>query len=229
MTKSRNLLPKRVFWTKAQIALLREHYPHKRTADLVAIVGRDIKSMWSKAKTLGLKKTFEYLSSEASGRLMKEGHRGVETRFKKGQVPFNKGKKGVNYPGMKATQFKKGERTGIAVELYKPIGTERISKDGYLQRKINDDFPPQKRWRAVHILIWEEVNGPLPKGHAIVFKDGNIKNIVLDNLECISRADLMRRNTYHQYPKEIALLIQLKGVLTRKINRREKDDRNATE
>lgn len=34
----------------------------------------------------------------------------------------------------------------------------------------------------------------------------------------------MRRNSYHtRYPKEIGLVIQLKGALQRQINKRERD------
>lgn len=108
------------------------------------------------------------------------------------------------------------------MENYKPIGTERISKDGYLERKIHDGMPFQSRWRAVHIVRWEEINGPLPKGHALVFRDGNKANTDPSNMELISRADLMRRNTVHNLPKELAEVIQLKGALQRQINKRGK-------
>lgn len=45
-----------------------------------------------------------------------------------------------------------------------------------------------------------------------------LDEITLDRVECISLAENMRRNSYHNYPKEIALAIQLRGVLNRKIN-----------
>jgi hypothetical protein len=121
---------------------------------------------------------------------------------------------------MRETQFKKGVRQGVAVRLYKPIGTERISKDGYLERKINDELPPQRRWRAVHLVVWEAAHGPLPKGHVIVFKNGNKRDIRLENLECISRAALMVRNSVHNLPKPLAQAVQLLGALRRKINRK---------
>ena len=77
-----------------------------------------------------------------------------------------------------------------------------------------------RRWRAVHILLWEAAHGPLPKGHAIVFKDGDKRHIELDNLQLVTRAELMSRNTMHNYGPEIARVIQLKGAITRQINRR---------
>lgn len=139
--------------------------------------------------------------------------------FKKGNLPWNKGTSYVAGGRSAETRFKPGTRQGKAADLYRPIGTERISKDGYLERKINDDMPFQKRWRAVHILNWEAENGPLPKGYALRFKDGDKVNVGTDNLELISRADLMRKNTIHQYPKEIAQLVQLRGAITRQINK----------
>ena len=72
---------------------------------------------------------------------------------------------------------------------------------------------------AVHHLVWAEHYGPVPAGHAIVFRDGNKNNFNIENLECVSRAELMRRNTVHRYPKEIALAVQLRGALNRKLNR----------
>jgi len=224
MTKSRNLRPPRLFWTPEQLALLREHYPHRRTCTLEAIIGRDVHSIYAKASQLGLKKSAAFLASPASGRTT--GHQGIGTRFTRGHQAWNKGTRYL--PGGRAaeTQFKKGHRGGRALEVYKPIGAERISKDGYLQRKINNDMPFQKRWRGVHILVWEAANGPLPKGHAVVFRDGNKQHINISNLELVTRAELMRRNSYHMnYPKEVGQIIQLRGALQRKINKRKKDER----
>jgi hypothetical protein len=89
--------------------------------------------------------------------------------FEKGQAaPFNKG---VKCPQDAAATIRstkdavhKRRAAGVAVKLYKPIGTERVSKDGYRERKIHDGMPLQSRWRAVHLIEWEAVNGPIPKG-----------------------------------------------------------------
>jgi hypothetical protein len=121
-----------------------------------------------------------------------------------------------------ATQFKLDNRSGNALKLYQPVGTERLTKDGYLERKVNDDFPVQRRWRAVHILVWEETNGPRQRGFVVAFRDGNKRHIELANLELVSRAELMRRNSYHNYPKPIEQAIQLRGALNRAINARSK-------
>lgn len=120
-------------------------------------------------------------------------------QFVKGQAAHNKGKKcepgkGGNHPNARRNQFTPGERRGVAVRLYKPVGTERTAKDGYIERKIHDGMPLQSRWRAVHLINWEAINGPLPAGHALKCLDGDKTNTDPANWECIPRAVLARLN-----------------------------------
>ena len=69
---------------------------------------------------------------------------------------------------------------------YKPVGSERVNGDGYVDVKIAD---PNK-WRAKHRLLWEEENGPIPKGYVIIFGDGNRRNFQQDNLILVSKSQL---------------------------------------
>lgn len=212
-------------WSSQDDAVLARRYPHEPTAALARHLRRSLSAVYARADLLGLKKSAAYLASPHACRLRRGDNVGVGTRFRKGQTPANKGLRRPGWgPGrMKETQFKKGERQGVAVRLYQPIGTERISKDGYLERKINDDLPLQARWRAVHLLVWEAVHGRVPKGHAIVFKNGDKTDIRLDNLQCITRQELMLRNTVHNLPKPLADTVRLLGALNRQIRKRTKD------
>ena len=133
--------------------------------------------------------TFDHIKALCTRRGWATGRTGC---FEKGQEPANKGKKMPFHPRCAATQFKKGCRKGRANQVYKPIGTERLSKEGYLQRKVNDDLPFQRRWRGVHIINWEAVNGPMPDGHALKCLDGNRLNTDARNWELIPRAMLPR-------------------------------------
>lgn len=202
--------------------MIRRDYPSTATATIARRLKRSICSTYNRAWSLGLHKSVAYLASPEACRLRRGDDIGASHRFPKGHVPANKGLRRTGWaPGrMRETQFKKGERQGVAVRLYKPIGTERISKDGYRQRKVNDDLPLQRRWRAVHVILWEATHGPLQPGHAIVFRNGDKADIRLDNLECITRAQLMARNTVHNLPKELASTVQLLGALTRQIRGR---------
>lgn len=138
-------------------------------------------------------------------------------RFKKGATPWNKGLKGFNQGGRnQETRFKKGHRPRNSL----PVGTTRITKDGYIEIKIEEGF---RKWRLLHREVWKQHHGCYPPcGTALTFKDGNKLNTDISNLELKSRVELMKRNSFHNYPEEIKAVIQLRGVLKRKINDREK-------
>lgn len=102
-------------------------------------------------------------------------------QFQKGNIPFNKGKHGSQY-GYPPTQFKRGQ-TPIN---HKPVGSRRIDVDGYTLVKVAE---PNK-WRGLHSVMWEEAYGSIPKGHVVIFGDGDKRNITLDNLLLVSRAEL---------------------------------------
>ncbi|AZS15341.1 HNH endonuclease signature motif containing protein [Paenibacillus lutimineralis] len=111
---------------------------------------------------------------------------GLDCRFLKGSTPANKGTKGLYNVGGNRTSFKKGQQA----LNYKPVGSERIDRDGYTLIKVSDEGPWNKRWRHKHKVIWEEKHGPIPKGHVILFADQNRRNIDLDNLIMIKQSQL---------------------------------------
>jgi hypothetical protein len=179
---------------------------------------------------LGLRKTQAFLQSEESGILIKGHTRGISTQFKKGQTPKNKGlrRPGWSAGRMKETQFKKGDRTGIAARNWKPIGTVLADTDGYLRIKVCEavhgkeptGFGNQKCWPFLSRHTWEQRNGPIPPGHVIAFRNGNRADCAIENLECISRGELANRNKmWGRLPQELAEAIQLNGALKNKIRR----------
>lgn len=131
-------------------------------------------------------------------RIQKGDQIGRATQFKKGHVTHNKGKKKW-WTGGEATQF----RPGNMPQTWKPVGTETVRSDGYTWVKVAEP----KKWREKHRLIWEAVHGPIPKGHALLFADGNPQHIELDNLILATRGQLARMNQNH--------LIQSDADLTR--------------
>ena len=69
----------------------------------------------------------------------------------------------------------------------------------------------------MHLLVWRAAHGPAPAGHAVIFRDGDKRNVALSNLECVSRAENMRRNSIHRYPPELKKTIRAAAKLRRTI------------
>lgn len=191
-------------WGEADRHLLAELYSDEPNATLARIFGRSENSIDNQATVLGLKKSDAYMATNPGC-------------FKAGITPWNKGHHYVTGGRSAETRFKKGRKP----QTWQPIGHERVC-DGYLQRKVTDTGYSPRDYRPVHHLVWEKHHGrPIPEGHAVAFRDGNARNFDPGNLELITRAELMRRNSYHtNLPPELAQIVQLRGVLTRKINRR---------
>lgn len=155
--------------------------------EIKAFIAENVKGMTAKALAklvndkFGTDFTESKMKSYKANYKLKSGLRGY---FKKGHIPFNKGMKGLSQGG-KETQFKPGNKPANWV----PVGSERVNAYGYVDVKIQDG-KLQKNWKAKHILLWEEANGPVPKGHALLFADGNKQNVVLENLLLVSRRKL---------------------------------------
>ncbi|WP_207000642.1 HNH endonuclease signature motif containing protein [Trinickia mobilis] len=212
MTKRKpgSTTPPRVLWPPEQVAELRLRYPDEKTEVIAESFGVSVSRVYSKAAKLGLSKSEAFFASPGSGRM--DGVRGASSRFVKGQTPVNKG---IKRPGTGSrTSFKPGQRP----PNWMPIGSLRDSQGGYLQVKVSETNNQLKDWVFLHKKLWEDAHGPIPKGHVVVLRDGDKKNVVLENLELITKRELMARNTVHNLPSELKEVIRLKGVLSRKIN-----------
>ncbi|CAB3730398.1 HNH endonuclease signature motif containing protein [Paraburkholderia rhynchosiae] len=202
--------PPRVLWSPEQDAILKARYPNERAEDLVAVIGRSLISIRGRVAKLGLKKSEAFFAASESGRTT--GDRGAGTRFYKGMPSHNRG---TRRPGTGSrTSFKAGQKP----LNWMPIGSLRDSQGGYLQVKVSETGNQMKDWVFLHKKLWVDAHGPIPNGHAVVFKDRDKSNVVLDNLELITKRELMARNSVHNLPPELKEVIHLKGVLTRKIN-----------
>ncbi len=184
MKKTRKTYKKKA-WTAEDDAYLQQHFANTKTEALAAYFGVSYSAVSSRASSLNLKKSNHYLKKHGN-RL--DGVIGCQTRFKKGQPPWNKGMKGLQMGGVE-TQFKKGNA---------PHNTKH---DGAISIRKHKGVPYQyirvakAMWQMLHVYVWEEVNGAVPSDKIIVFKDKNTMNCDLDNLEMIDRKENMRRNS----------------------------------
>jgi hypothetical protein len=122
------------------------------------------------------------------------------SKFEKGHIPYNKGKKrGSVSP---ATEFQKGRCPHNTKGDYEPQVIHR--GDGTIEvivslpdkKRIavsrNKQYVTRQRTSYAR-FIWEKYNGEIPSG-MIVFNTGDPTKIEIDNLELITRAELLRRN-----------------------------------
>lgn len=233
MTASRHLNAPRRTWTPALLATLRALYPNTRTADIATQMGIDITLVYSQANRMGLRKSAEFHATDKSGRILKGGKLSVATQFTPGQKPWNTG---THYhPGGRCadTQFKPGNlpHTTQPVGAYR-IVTNHASGTQHLERKTSEaKGANHMRWTPVSRIVWEAAHGHVPPGHIIVFKPGQktlvLAEITIDRVECITRAEHARRNHPNSSNPEIARLIQLKGAITRQVNRINRESQTA--
>ena len=218
-------------WLPAELDTLRELYPNHTAQFIANVLNRIVGGVYRKAFELGLEKSDAFWESDASGRMLKgkQDPRIIGTQFKKGATPWNKGTKGLVgvQEGCRATQFQKG-RPPQEARNYLPIGSLRMTKDGWLERKVTDDHPvPARRWVAEHRLVWERENGLIPPGHIVIFKEKRrittAEEITADKLDCISKAENARRNHPKNKSPEYAHMVQLKGAIARQVNRIKKE------
>lgn len=123
---------------------------------------------------------------------IKSGTHGGE--FKKGTVPHNKGKKMPSevYEKVKGTMFKKHN----VPHNHREVGSERISKDGYIEIKTKE---PNK-WELKHRVVYRDFyKDDIKRNEVVIMLDGNKLNLSPENLQKITRAELVRYNQDGMY------------------------------
>jgi len=201
-------------WTIEELDLLHQLYPHTITREISFQVQHSLSSVYGKAKELGLKKSPEFHLSEASGRITPGSKLGASFRFMPGNSPANKGLKMSAEVRAKAepTMFKKGDLPHNT----KKDGdiTIRADKRGIFYQFIRIS---NGKWESLHRWNWMQAHGPIPKGMNLIFKDRNTLNAELNNLELLTDAELMQRNTIHNYPEDLKEVLRLTAKIKRKI------------
>lgn len=126
------------------------------------------------------------------------------SRIQRGDVPANKGKKQSEFMTPEGiaisalTRFQKGHK--CFNELYDNCIT--IRSDTKTGRKYKWIRIAKGKWRMLHVHNWEKGNGPVPKGYLVVFKTEDTMNCDTSNLELITRAEHIIRNTHHENPSD---------------------------
>jgi hypothetical protein len=184
-----HLMPEYIAYTVEQAQFLREGYTTMTLTQLVAAYN----------ERFGAALTEDKAKSFMGNHKVHSGRTG---RFEKGITPWNTGTKGVCKGS--CTSFKKGN----IPPNRKPVGSERIGKDGYIEIKVQERDPYTgfpTRYKFKHIVVYEQEHGPVPKGMVVIFKDGDNRNFYPGNLMLLSRTELLRLNGagYKAAPDEV--------------------------
>jgi len=158
-----------LLFSAEQIEYIKAAYQHHSIID----VTQKLNAQFGTAFTTQQVKTFTKNHGITSGRT---GH------FAPGAKSWNAGLKGWCAGGKSVdTQFKKG----VTPTNHRPVGSERIdNKDGYISIKVAEP----NQWALKHRVVWESVNGPVPKDMTLWFRDNDRLNCDPDNLMLVTRA-----------------------------------------
>ena len=174
--------------TQEQAAWLIEHGPGTNNEDLTV----QFNTAFGTRLTVAQINARRYRVGAVSGLTPRPPNSG---QFRKGCVPFIKGKKWADYMSpeaqerSRATQFKPGN----VPKRHRPVGSERVNVDGYIEVKVAEP----KTWRLKHRVVWEQEHGPIPNGHAVTFLDGNRLNCAANNLALVDLPTNVRLNQMH--------------------------------
>lgn len=205
-------------WTPHDVAVLCRMYPDAYSGTIARKLGCSVARVYSKAAKLGLAKSAEFYAREMAQQGKRLREVGSGHRFPKGHVPANKG---LRRPGWASGRMAEHWFTKGSVskrwdpDLYQ-VGALRLNADGYVDMKIREG---SRAWKQFHRILWEDAHGPVPRGFCLIFRDGDALNIELGNLQLITRAELMRRNSVHNLPEPLRLTVLQLGRLKKRINR----------
>lgn len=203
-------------WTEEEKKVVVEMYADYFAEEIAEILGRPKSGIYRQAHLMGLRSSREKIAR--SGRMTAEKPSSKAHRFQNGHTPANKGKKmdAELYDRLKPSMYQKGH----VPTNYRPIGSERVNRDGYIEVKVADPGI----WKLKHRVVWEKAHGEIPVGCNVQFKNGNSQDVRLENLYLISRADQLGKENgmYVKYPEELRAVMRLKGSINRQINKYKK-------
>lgn len=166
-------------WSEEEIEFLKEIYPYYPNREIAKML----------KDKFGIEVTDRQLANARNNNGLPKKVIPNSGNYKKGKVAWNKGKKmpEETKAKVKKTWFKKGR----IPENHKPVGSTRVTVDGYKEIKVAE---PNK-WQIYSRYVYEKAHGEkLTKSDAIIFADGDKSNFDIDNLVKVSRSNLLYLN-----------------------------------
>lgn len=162
-------------WPREVVEFIREHNAGLSVKDMTALLNDTFSGNWTEGQVRAFRKNHGLPS-------------GLDTRFKKGQIPWSAGrhieqicKSPEALERVRGTHYRKGHSPHNRV----PVGTE-IVREGYTWVKTGEP----NHWKAKHRIVYEQAHGEnLDRDDVIIFLDGDTQNMEPDNLAKISRSE----------------------------------------
>lgn len=217
-------------WTGAEYWKYQTKYPQ----GMYEYIRDNSLGVSSKEMAEQVKEKFGYEMTPTCMKQFRQRHgikSGVTGWYQKGHAPGTKGKtleyicKGdpEKLARVRSTQFKKGHR---------PVNEMQIGDitvvNGYKLRKKAMTGSQWERWEFLHRAVWQEHNGPIPKGMVVTFKDSDPMNCDISNLMLITQAQsaLMTRKGLRSRDPNITETGAALAALELAVSEKKKNKRN---
>lgn len=206
--------------TSEQVEEIIQRYPDEKAEIIARDYRVNVSTIYKTAQRYKVKKSESFRNSPDSGRIQKGNSLSPETQFKKGHEGPTKGRR------MKAVIKNKEKyekwQSGLWKKGHKPYNT---AKNGEVRWRHNPGYYfiriEENEWQFYHRYIWEQKNGKIQEDFNVIFIDGNRRNCKIENLACISNAELAEMNRHTKYPEELRKAIELRNKLIKQITNNE--------
>jgi len=95
-------------------------------------------------------------------------------------------------------------------------------KSGYLRDTLHGRKQADRE-KMLHRHIWTQHHGPIPKGHDVIFLDGDLRNVELSNLQCLPRPEATRMKAQgengHTKAKHAQRVLDYEGLVIKEAQR----------
>lgn len=184
---------------KIKAGVRRTRTERKYNDEHLAWIKEGYKNLNIRRLTAAFNKRFKLKVTESSIRACTRNHAfksGRMGHFQKGQESWNKGMKGL-MTGGDAGFFKPGH---MPIN-HRPLGSERVTVDGYIEIKVLEP----STWDLKSRVVWRDHNGEIGSNDCIVFSNNNPLDCSIENLRLVTRREhvVMNKNGYSGFTDEL--------------------------
>jgi len=213
-------------FTPKEDKFIKENYLNMTYGQIANKLNRATGSVVGRIHCLGLKIPQDIILQRRLKSYKHITESGKASRFKKGHIPANKGKKMDKdvYNKIKHTFFSEGHTPANTKYFGKPYLYVREHKKGYIEKTWMIQESVNKRSSYMAYLCRK--NGIDLTGKKPRLKPGfeHTRAPTLNDMIVVSNNYNMKLNSMHNYPRPLVKLIQIRSALIRQINKIKKHE-----